>query len=129
MNAAPAACAPPIRIRDLRNDFASSAFRTIDDDSAIIGKFGRIIQLDDGTFDCWFVGPNLAPLGARRIASIRRNLSKEGTFHELTGEAWIQGRGREFVLRCAPLLGIRRKKRVSESTVRHLAQMRQEARR
>lgn len=119
----------PIQIRDFRNDFASSAFRAIDDVSAISGRFGRVIQLDDGTFDCLFVGPNLAPLTGRRIASIRRNLAQEGTFRELTGEAWIQGRGRDFVLRCAPLLGIRRKKRVSESTVRLLAQMRQEARR
>lgn len=81
---------PPIQVRDFRNNFASSAFRTFDDDLAIIGKFGRIIQLEDGTFDCWFVGPNLVPLSGRRIATIRRNLSQEGTFHELTGEAWVR---------------------------------------
>jgi hypothetical protein len=111
-------------IRDFKNEFASSAFRSIDDDSAIVGKYGRIIQLDNGVFDVWFVGPNLTPLGGRRLATIRRNLSQEGTFHELTGEGWIQGRGREFVLTCAPLLGIKRKRRVSEATIDRLAQVR-----
>ena len=109
-----------MNIRDFKNDFASSAFKVIDGDSAIVGKYGRIIQLENGVFDCWFVGPNLAPLGARRLASFRGNLAQEGTFREITGEVWVQGHGRDFVLRCALLARVRQKKRISAETVQRL---------
>jgi hypothetical protein len=112
-----------VSLQDFRSDFSRSAFRTIDGELAIIGKFGRIIEFDDGTFDCWFVGSDLERLSGRRIASIRRNLAQEGTFQELTGEAWVQGQGREFVLKIAPLLGIKRKRQVSPKTAEHLAKL------
>jgi hypothetical protein len=100
-------------IRDFRKDFSSSAFRKINGDLEIFGKFGRIIQLDDGTFDAWFVGPRpkLLPLSGQRMAVIRKNIPEEWGLRELTGEAWVQGRGRDFVLHVARLLGVKKKRR------------------
>ena len=112
-------------LRDFKNDFSRSAFTVLEGEAAIVGKFGRIIQLDDGAFDYWFVGPNLAPLSGRRIAIIRRNLPQGGTLNALNGEGWIRGRGRRFVLTCAHLMGIRRKKRVSAATIQRLTHLSQ----
>lgn len=93
------------------NDFSRSAFRTIDGEQYIIGKWGRISQFGDGTYDVWFVGPNLSPLSNQKLAAIRRFVSLERGLRVLTGEAYVQGRGREFVLEMAPICGVRRKKR------------------
>jgi hypothetical protein len=97
------------------NDFASSAFKTIDGEARIVGKFGQITQFDDRVFDVWFVGSSLAPLGYRKLAAIENNIGEEGRLRKLNGEACIQGQGRDFVLRMASLAGIKKKRRLSEA--------------
>lgn len=96
---------------DFVDDFSRSAFQLIDGEQRIVGKWGQITQLDDGTYDCWFVGLNLTPLTAHRLAAIRQKVAQEGGFRQLTGEASIQGRGRAFVLKMAAVAGIKRKRR------------------
>lgn len=98
------------------DDFSSSAFKKIGDEENIVGKYGRIMQLDDGSFDCWFVGSDLTPLTTQKLNAIANNLRVEGKLHRLDGEAWVQGRGRDFVLKVAPLAGVKRKRRYSAET-------------
>lgn len=110
--------------QQFRDDFSRTAFQLVDGEERIVGKYGQIVQMDDGSFDCWFVGQNLRPLTGRRIASIRQNLPAGVHLTELTGEAYAQGRGRGFVKEMAVLAGIRRKRRVSQATREHLARIR-----
>lgn len=111
------------------DDFAGSAFQTTDGDQNIVGKWGRICQLDDGTYDCWFVGPGLAPLGARKIGAIEKKCRLNDGFVKLTGEAYTQGRGRDFVLRMAPLVGVKMKRKLSPAVRENLAKNLARARR
>lgn len=113
--------------QEFQNDFASSAFQSIDGEQNIIGKFGRITQLDDGSYDCWFIGPDLSPLTTHRMAAIRRNAQQEWGLRELTGEAYAQGRGRAFVLQAAALAGVKKKRRVTAAMREHLRKARLEA--
>lgn len=116
--------AQPASLRQqFSDDFSSGAFRRIDGEQRIVGKFGQITQAEDGSFDCWFVGPDLSPLSGRRMANIAReiavlrgNLAVDEGLIILTGEGYIQGAGRDFVLRMAPLAGIKRKRRLSAKT-------------
>lgn len=98
--------------------FSSSAFQTIDDERNIVGKFGRIAQFPDGSFDCWFVHPSSFPLSPRKLAAIRKKCLLEDGFTELDGEAYTQGAGRDFVLRMAVLAEVKRKRTVT-AAVRH----------
>lgn len=99
---------------DFSEDFASSAFGEVSGDKAIIGKWGSITRLDDGTFDAWFHAKDLSrSLTGRRLAKIERECHPEDGFVKLTGEGYAQGRGREFVLRMAVLAGVRKKRRMS----------------
>jgi len=107
---------------DFGDKFSGSAFVQIDNEPRLIGKYGQLSKLPNGDYDAWFVGKNqgrspgdYAPLSGRRLAAIRRACaSEEGHFMMGTGEAWIQGdASREFALRMASLLGIKRKRHLS----------------
>lgn len=99
---------------DFSNDFASSAFGEVSGDKAIVGKWGSITRLDDGAYDAWFHAKDLSrSLTGRRLAKIERECLPEDQFVKLTGEGYAQGRGREFVLRMAVLVGVKRKRRMS----------------
>src|SRR5690606_13884809 len=86
--------------------FSRSVFQTIEGEQRIIGKWGQITQFDDGTFDVWFVGQNLQPLTAQRLTRIAQNFPRTGRLTMLDGEAYTQGRGKDFVLDLAPLAGV-----------------------
>lgn len=117
--------APPSLRQQFGNDFARSAFKRIDGKESMVGKFGQITQFDDGTFDVWFVGSNLAPLSGYRINALAEKYAQGADFHELSGEAWVQGRGREFALKGARLAEVKKKRRISEATREHLRSMRE----
>lgn len=99
---------------DFGMDFAGSAFRQIDGETRIVGKYGQIVQMADSSYDAWFVGPNLSPLTGKRLGVITRSF-QDGRFKALDGEGWIRGTGREFVLRSASLAGVKRRRIDSES--------------
>jgi len=105
---------------DFKDHVSRSAFQSIDGDLALVGKWGRVIKMDD-IYDCWFIGPNLTPLSSRRINAIAENLPVEGGFRKLTGEGWVQVRGKAEVLAMLPLLGIKKKRVLSEESRRTLA--------
>jgi len=99
-----------------RSDFAvpKKAFRVVDNDLQIVGKYGRIIELEPEYYDVWFVGPGLAPLSGRRIGSIRRKLGPQRTLTELTGEAYTQVRGRESLVQILPIIKAGKRRVVTE---------------
>ena len=99
--------------QDFADDFSGPSFRTIDGETQIVGKWGRISQFEDGTFDVWFIGPDLAPLSNQKLAAIRQKCPEWMGLRILDGEAYAQGAGREFALQAARLTGVKRKRRVS----------------
>ena len=114
-----------MNLQTAREWYSKTAYRVIDGEPALVGKFGRITQLDNGDFDVWFIGPDLSPLGERKIGVIERNLSVEGPLNRLNGEAYIQGRGAAFLRETADLCGVRKKRRVSQKERDRLARMRE----
>ena len=101
--------------KEFGKEFASTAFQTVDNERRIVGKFGSIAQLDNGTIDVWFVGPDLEPLSGQKLAAIVRKAPQNWHLTILTGEAYAQGQGREFVRQAADLCGVRKRRRISQS--------------
>ena len=53
-----------MNLSDFKQDFSGSAFKNIDGERRIIGKFCEVTLLDDGTIDVWIVAPNREPIAA-----------------------------------------------------------------
>ena len=108
-------------LKVFKQDFASTAFKTIDGDRRIVGKFGEVAILDDGIFDIWIVSPSREPVGTRKLNNLEKAFSRIkgwelARYVRLTGEAYIQTTDRSLVREVALLCGVKRKRRVSEST-------------
>lgn len=99
--------------QDFADDFAGPSFQRIDGEMQIVGKWGRISQFEDGTYDVWFIGPDLSPLSDQKLTAIRQKCPEWMGLRMLDGEAYATGKGREFVLQAARLTGVKRKRRVS----------------
>jgi hypothetical protein len=108
-----------------RDDFASSAFCEVAGDPAIVGKWGSIVELEDGTYDCWLHGGRLTE---HRISAVARKTPEKWGLTRLDGEAYTQGRGDEFVRFMAPLVGVKRKKRMSDEAKARAAERLRRAR-
>lgn len=108
------------------NDVSSVAFKLINGELNIIGKWCRITLEDNGVFDVWIC--NTADiqkgLGAQKVRNIisRLNYPAGSPFHELTGEAWGKVRGKEIILQNLPLLGIKKKRRISDQQRKQMAE-------
>jgi len=113
-----------MNLQTAREWYSKTAYRVIDGEPALVGKFGRITQLDNGDFDVWFVGPDLSPLGSRKLTVIAQNLPLDWQLIRLTGEGIVQGRGAAFLHEAASLCGVRKKRRVSQKERDRLARMR-----
>jgi hypothetical protein len=100
------------------NNVSSSAFKLIDGELTLIGKWCRIALDDDGKIDLWIcnTADMLAGLGVRKVGNIvsRINYRVGSPLRELNGEAWGKVRDKEIILQNLPLLGIKKKRRVSE---------------
>jgi hypothetical protein len=112
--------------RDFGGDFSSGAFRHIDEEANIVGRFGRIREMPDGTYDVWFVPADIRTgHSGRRMAGSRRACEAAGDkLILLDGEGYARGRGRDFVLRMAVLAGVRRKGKMSPARLAALARAR-----
>jgi len=109
-------------------DFASSAFRDVDGDKAIVGKYGIIVQLEDGLYDVWFVRPDGSPLTEHKITAVAKNLPENTGLVRLDGEAYAQGRGEDWVREMASLVGVKKRKQLSpEARARAAERMRKVA--
>lgn len=98
-----------------KDDFAKSAFSGTGENTVITGKYGVIQQLDTDCYDIWFVGKNLEPLSGRRIASLGREDSLKNRLKMLNGEAYLQVSNPEEVRTIAPLLGIKKRRQVTQA--------------
>jgi len=54
--------------KQFARNFPRNAFRRIDGVMHIVGKWGSIVRLDDGTYDAWFVKPDRSPLSDQKLA-------------------------------------------------------------
>ena len=111
-------------LSDFKQDFSGSAFKTIDGERRIVGKFCEIIILDGGSFDIWVVRPNREPISNQKLTWLIKGIEalptfssgKKATIQRLTGEAYLQTTNRSLVREVALLCGIKRKRQVSEAT-------------
>lgn len=107
------------------NDVSSSAFQMIDTELNIVGKWCRITQDSELVFDVWICNhADLnSGLGQRKVRNIisRLNSPAGSPFHELTGEAWGKVRDKEIILENLPVLGIKKKRRVSDEQRKSMA--------
>ena len=100
----------------------------------IVGKYCRITPIDGKYWDLWLCNPaDIAKgLGTRRlnriISILSENMCQERPFTELTGEAYTRVATKELILGNLSLLGIKRKRTISEkqrqASANHLAKMR-----
>lgn len=107
-------------------DISSSAFKIIDGELNIIGKYCRITLEDNGVFDVFIcnhadIKKGLSTVRVRNVIS-RLNIPVGSHFHELTGEAWGKVQGKEIILENLPLLGIRKKRSVSDEQRKQMAE-------
>ena len=101
-------------------DFASSAFKTIDDEAKIVGKFYEETLMADGTYDVWIVRPDREPIGTRKLNNLESSLSSiitnnEAVYSRLDGEAYLHTSDKSYDREVALLLGIKRRKQYSEA--------------
>jgi len=117
-----------LNLKDLfRNEVSSSAFKIIDGEKRIIGKYGQI-SIVDNLFDIWIIGPDLTPLNNHRITAILKKMPVNTPVQRLTGECYVQTPDIELVREILPLLGIKKRRKYSPATIQakreQLARMR-----
>jgi len=103
-----------------KNDVSSSAFNMIDGEIRITGKWGQISIISD-YFDIWFIQPDLQPLSHQKLTAIRKNFPVDGELRILNGEAYTQTRDEASVRHALPLLGIKKKRKLSPETIKKLS--------
>lgn len=105
---------------------SKKAIQLIDDEWRIVGKWCYVTQDNQTTWDIWICNPAdlCQGLGQRKVRNILSGLNSctGEAFHELTGEAWGKVRGTEIILRNLDLLGIRKKRVISEQQRKALAE-------
>lgn len=109
--------------------FSSSAYRCIDDEWQVAGKFCRAVYLGNGHWDVWLC--NTADLDAglsqRKIRSIAAGIAENGPvaggFRELTGEGVYQRMLTAHLLQNAPLLGIKRRRSVNPERIQRVLEI------
>lgn len=105
-----------------KNDVAKSAFKQVDGTTRIVGKYGEVEEID-GEYDIFFIGLSRTPLSTKRINSLSEKLSKKAVLRVFDDWAYCRG-GEELVRFCLPLLGVRKKRQMSESSLKQLEKIR-----
>ena len=119
-----------MNLSDFKQDFSSSAFKTIDGVRRIVGKWCEIEALtsDDNCpnfFDIWIVRPDREPISSQKLTWIIKGINllpsyspeKSGTVEKLDGEGYLQTSDRALVREVAFLCGVRKRIRYSEATL------------
>lgn len=96
---------------------SSSAFKTIDGEKRLVGKFGQISILEN-IFDIWFVSN--PPLTPRKLSAMLKKIPENITFTRLDDEAYLQTNDLKVVLKLLPICDIRRKKKLSDTDKKRL---------
>ena len=114
-------------LRELTNHKISDlAIRCVDDSWEIVGKFCRCSYLGDNNWDVWICNPDnlTAGLSQRKLRAIARKVPPGTTFRELTGEGLYDCMPTEALLLNMRVLGIRKRRVVSEQQKAILANWR-----
>ena len=95
-----------------------TAIQNVHGDWLVTGKFCRIGIDEDGLINLWICNHKDTTKGLgtgklRNILSTIKSLTT-ATIHELTGEAWVKLSDKSVILTSLPLLGIRKKKVISQ---------------
>ena len=101
--------------RTFENQVSKSAFRQVDDELRICGKFAEITILDTGGVDVWIISPDRHPLGTKKLNNICRTVLDslpEVEIHKLDGEAWFQTENLPESL--FKVLGVKQRRRYSD---------------
>jgi len=110
---------------DFGGDLSKSAFRIIDDELRIVGKWGQIAKID-GYYDIWLVREDGEPMSTIKLRRLCQNTPFKTPPTELTGEGWGRVAGRGDLLKTAHLLKVRMKRKVSPQEIARLAEMRRQ---
>jgi len=90
---------------------SSGAFKTIDGEMRIIGKFGQISMIDD-VIDCWLVTD--PPMSKRKLGAALKKSPLGASFRVLDGEAYYQTTDKSLIPELITLAGIRKKRILSD---------------
>jgi len=101
-----------------------TAINSIDGDWLVTGKFCRIGIDEDGQIDLWIcnhkdIAKGLGTKKLRNILSTLKSLTTTAV-HELNGEAWMELSDKDVILSSTRLLGIRKKKVISQEHLNKL---------
>ena len=111
-----------------KDDVSSSAFKVIDGETRIVGKHGQLSVIGN-YFDVWFVGKDLEPLSSRRLTNLANNpIAKEGLVR-LDGESFYQTKDESRVRLTLPLLGVKKRRKLSQEQIETLSQRMKDMRR
>ena len=101
-----------------------TAIQNVHGDWLVTGKFCRIGIDEDGQINLWICNhKDIAKgLGTKKLRNILSTLKSLTTavVHELTGEAWVKLQDKGVILASLSLLGIRKKKVMSQEHLNRL---------
>jgi len=107
---------------DLFNFFdqqiSMKAIQKIDDEWQVVGKWCRLAIEENGIIDLWICNPSdmIQGLGTGKVNNMVEALKVlvKTPFTVLNGEAWVKLRNKGVILDSLPLLGIRKKRSMSD---------------
>ena len=109
-----------MNINDFKNDVSSSAYKKVDGEIKIIGKNGEVTLMDD-EFDIFIIRPKLQPHSERMLSSLIKKLPSNLRVTRLNGEAYLKCKDVELVREMFPILGIRKRKTLSNDVRERLS--------
>ena len=109
-----------INLKSIFKDHVSSgAFKKVDGELRIIGKFGQV-SMNDDVFDIWYCKE--PPLSERKLTAMLKYVPQEIGFTRLDGEAIIQSKDLSVPLNLLSTLKINRRRKLSEKEKTRLAE-------
>lgn len=109
-----------MNIDDFKNDVSSTAYKNVDGEKRITGKYAQISIMDD-EFDIWIITPSFTPISERKLSSLIKKIPDKLPVTRLNGEAWAKCADKDLIRELLPLLGIRKRKVISESEKKRLS--------
>ena len=109
----------------LRDEFPKRAVQNVDGEWLVVGKFCQVAPLADGQWDVWLCNPkNLTKgLSTQRINKIIFELGLDASFvTRLDREAIIRPVSTDLLLTSRVLLGIAKKRQLTEEQMQGLVQ-------
>ena len=99
-----------------------TAIQERDAEYVIFGKFCIVASLGRNEWDLWICNPKDITKGltTRKIRILLRKLWQEASFTELTGETYAQVQGTDLISNNLDLLGIRKKRQLSEDQLQKM---------